>query len=73
MKTKYLEFIEDNKWSLSHKTRRFIIKNRTQDMIIGQIKFNSHWRQYCFYPENETVWSVGCLNDVISFIEQLKY
>ena len=29
------------------------------------------WRQYCFFPYPETVFSAGCLKDVQEFIEAL--
>lgn len=75
MKTRYLEIVEDDKWLATHKTKRFIVKNRIHDYILGVIKYNSHWRQYCFYPTiiYETAFSSVCLYDIESFIESLSY
>ncbi len=39
---------------------------------LGIIRWFGRWRQYVFEPEAGTVWSCGCLSDVISFIEQHK-
>lgn len=39
---------------------------------LGVVKWFSDWKQFCFFPEEETVFSVGCLNDVIDFINQLN-
>lgn len=31
---------------------------------LGIIKWFGRWRQYCFFPEEETVFSKGCLQDI---------
>lgn len=73
MTSKYLAFIEDTIWLMSHKTKRFIVRSKHQECILGIIKYNPKWRQYCFYPDiqYETMWSIGCLQDIIKFMEVL--
>ena len=38
---------------------------------LGTVKWFGRWRQYCFYPEPETIFNRGCLADVDHFIMQL--
>ena len=35
---------------------------------IGTVKWNNNWRQYCFYPSNDMMWSHDCLIDVFWFL-----
>ena len=39
---------------------------------IGKINYYSRWRQHCFMPGFNTVWSAGCLKDVINFMELIS-
>src|SRR4030042_2753583 len=38
---------------------------------LGFIKWYAPWRQYCFFPEPETIWSKGCLKEINKYITQL--
>jgi hypothetical protein len=29
------------------------------------------WRQYCFFPSEEMIFSSGCMQDIIKFIQNL--
>lgn len=66
--TQYLQFVEFEK---KEKTKVIVVKNKHHQEIIGMIKWFSRWRQYCFFPTNETVWNINCLNDVNSVITML--
>ena len=35
--------------------------------LLGLIKWNGAWRQYCFYPGNQTFWSSSCMQGIIEF------
>ena len=59
----YFEVIEEKP-----KTKVWSIFNKTNLSQLGILKWFGGWRQYCFFPESETVWSVGCLQNVIDFI-----
>ena len=59
----YFEVIEEKP-----KTKVWSIFNKTNLSQLGIIKWFGGWRQYCFFPESETVWSMGCLQDVIAFM-----
>jgi hypothetical protein len=45
--------------------------NRSMDEL-GQIKWYGPWRQYCYFPTVQAVYSAGCLKDIQDFMEELK-
>jgi len=64
---KYIEF---NLVCQKPKTQVYVVRNIKSQSIIGYIKWLCAWRQYCFFPEPDTVYSVGCLQDIIEFINK---
>lgn len=54
------------------KTPLFVLINKSSQTAIGEIKWYGRWRQYCFFPDEATVWSDGCLADVRDFLAKLK-
>ena len=53
-------------------TTVWICRNNKSNISLGIVAWNGGWRQYCFYPEREMVFSSGCLADIQDFIRQLK-
>ncbi len=53
------------------KTNVYEVASQNGD-VLGIIKWYPQWRQYCFFPTSETVWSIGCLQDVLSVLAKLK-
>jgi hypothetical protein len=53
------------------KTKVYAILPRSHYDRIGIVKWYPQWRQYCFFPENETVWSRKCLEELAGFINDL--
>jgi len=41
------------------------------EKILGIIKWYGPWRQYVLFPSDCTLWSHGCLQEVMSFIKGL--
>jgi len=68
-KIKYIEF---NLLEQKPKTNVYAVRNIKAQMIIGYIKWHCAWRQYCFFPLEGTIFSEGCLEDIIEFINSLK-
>lgn len=66
LQTKYLVFkiVEEKP-----KTYVYGVYSKTQGSLLGVIKWFSHWRQYCFFPETNTVFNCVCLFDIIKFID----
>jgi len=74
MKTEYKYIYFEDKSSLypKRKTAVWCCFNKSSHLMIATIAWNGRWRQYCFFPEKDTVFSSGCMDDIIDFINQLK-
>lgn len=68
MDYKYIHFvkIEDKP-----KTSVYSCRNNSTDYELGVIKWYPGWRQYCFMPHGQCIFSVGCLEDINHFIKSL--
>ncbi len=56
------------------KTRIFAVRRDDKKgcgKFLGLIKFNGAWRQYIFYPENNTIWSAGCKEEMAKFEREI--
>lgn len=54
------------------KTIVWLVKSNHDGFILGKVFWYPAWRQYIFEPtlESAIVWSVGCLDELSSFISQ---
>ncbi len=68
--TKYLKFVDTE--DTSRKTKIISVINTHHDEVLGEIEWFAKWRQYCFYPHENTIWNINCLEDVNNVIKQLK-
>jgi len=55
-----------------HRTPRYMIRNNRSGDLLGVIAWYASWRQFCFFPEADTVWSNGCLADVQDAIKSAE-
>lgn len=64
-----LKFIE---LTQKEKTTVYQVLSAHDDTVLGFIEWTK-WRQYTFEPTTEyaTVWTAGCLSELINFIEYL--
>lgn len=53
------------------KTSVFAVESKHEEQL-GIIKWFPQWRQYCFFPKDDCVFSLGCMIDINHFINQLK-
>lgn len=44
--------------------------NRRTKATIGSISWHGTWKQFCFFPGGDTVWTTHCLADIRSFLGQ---
>lgn len=51
-----------------HKTGTWRVSNRKNGDDLGLIAWYPAWRQYCFLPTLGTVFSSGCLDEIMDFI-----
>jgi hypothetical protein len=65
-------FIEFREIGQKPKTKIYGVFSVKHGDKLGEIRWFGRWRQYTFFPSNETVWNLGCLVDVIVFLQKLK-
>lgn len=71
MKTEYQYIRFDDYTNPNQDIRRYFCVNKRADRPIGEIRWYGPWRQYCFVPFIDTIYSAGCLRDIADFIGQL--
>ena len=66
--SKYLEFslIEQKP-----KTKIVGVWAKKNGGRLGLIKWYGPWRQYAFYPEDETLFNTGCLKEIQAHIKKM--
>jgi len=71
MKTdyEYLRFVQK---ASKPKTSVWSCMNKHHEQELGEIKWYGPWRQYCYFPIIQAVYSKGCLDDISDFISTLK-
>ena len=68
---KYITFV----WipsTTEKKTRNYAVCNNKSNFRIGMVKWYPSWRQYCFLPQEDTVYSYGCLQDINKFLDDIN-
>ena len=71
LKTEYI-FIYFEKIEDKPKTSVWECRNNKSHGVLGIIKWYSGWRQYCYFPSCQAVYSGGCLRDIEDFLKRLK-
>jgi hypothetical protein len=71
LKTHY-QYIHFFKLADKPKTSVWSCKNNRSGDKLGEIKWHSPWRQYCYFPTVQAVYNTGCLKDISDFLEQLE-
>jgi len=71
---KKFKYITVNKFppAKGKKTCTCSIDANSSGCPLGEIRWFGRWRQYCFFPEQDTVWNKGCLQDVIEALDSLN-
>ena len=55
--------------SVSGKTNEYIVRTKT-DIFLGNIKWDTRWRKYAFYPMANTLYEEVCLEDIARFLKE---
>jgi hypothetical protein len=72
MDNKKYKYITIKEYTLDGKTNSFEVETNNKLKIkLGHIKWHCPWRQYCYFPYSCTLYSVGCMDDINSFIKEL--
>ena len=45
---------------------------QNKDIFLGEIKWFGAWRQYCFFPEGDTIFDRKCLTYINNFLEEVN-
>lgn len=65
----YIHF--DDYSNTGQKTGRWMCVNNHHGTWLGEVKWECGWRQYCFFPASDMMFSRGCMADICDFIKQL--
>ena len=49
-----------------------LISSGDVETLLGVIKWFGAWRQYCFFPKENTLYNNECLKDIKEFLEKLN-
>lgn len=71
MKTEY-QYIRFMCIGETGKTSRWSIHNHRTDAFLGEVKWYSAWRNYCFFTRDGCIFNDGCMRDILDFIGQLS-
>jgi hypothetical protein len=68
---KYFRFIPKTRIDGTHfnKTGIYECVADRNNARLGEVKWYAPWRQYCFFPNDFTVFSKGCMEDINNFID----
>lgn len=66
---KYISFVPH---PVNTRTGKWLCTNNKTGHLLGEVKWCAPWRQFCFYPEPDCLFSAGCLQDVVTFIDSVK-
>lgn len=64
---KYITF-EDIGTTPTGKTRIWNIWSKTDDSLIGQIRWHGAWKRYCFFTGEASIFEQDCLRHISEFI-----
>lgn len=56
--------------SPSGKTSTWEVNAARSGALLGVVRWFGRWRQYAFFPEPGTIYSVGCMADIETFIRE---
>ncbi len=65
------EFITIKLTEKKPKTNVYGVCNKKTELYLGEIKWWGAWRQYCFFPESDTLYERKCLRAIVEFIDRL--
>lgn len=56
----------------NRKTPIYYIWSNIGGVYIGEIKWFSNWRKYCFFPYENSVWDYKCLNEILENLNKIN-
>jgi len=72
MKTQYEHiYFEQDLTPSRRKTQIWACRHVGNEISLGEVRWHPPWRQYCFFPQDQTIYASSCLRDIQDFIRQL--
>ena len=71
MKLDY-EYIHFEELAPKPKTKVWSCKNNKSKEQLGVVKYHPGWRQYCYFPTVQAIYSAGCMDDISAFLNQVN-
>lgn len=65
-------YAEEQPKKENKKTKTWKIVSNKNNVTLGTIYWYNGWRQYVFSPEPQTIYSLGCMEDIIKFIDKQR-
>ena len=56
----------------NRKTAIWEVMNKSSGGRLGIIGWHPPWRQYCFFPEDNCVFNVSCMSDIIKTMSKIR-
>lgn len=66
---KYFRIVETER---KPKTKVYAVINKKSGFQLGAIQWYSAWRQYCFAPAADTIFSDDCMQDIVNFVKEIN-
>jgi len=66
LKYEYVHFVQIE--NPGRKTELWECRNNRSGDVLGIVKWYGAWRQYCFFPNRNTIFNIGCLHTTADFI-----
>lgn len=67
--SKWITFVLLDKLDSRRLTDTWRIESKDGGFYLGEIKWYSSWRKYCFFPFPTTIFEEDCLRDIAEFCE----
>lgn len=67
--SEYLDFVDET--PEGRKTKVIVVRSVSGGDVLGLISWFGRWRQYCLWPADDTIFNVGCMNDISAKIGEL--
>jgi len=66
---KYISFVEQT--NPGKLTKIFYVMTKDGSTLLGMVKWETGWRKYVWYPQGDTLFDAGCLDDIRKFLNRL--
>jgi hypothetical protein len=69
VEAEYIRFVVQDTVFPERKTLIWDVVGKSEGDRIGVVKWLGRWRQYCFFPDHDTVFNSICLRDIQVFLQ----